>query len=111
MYIPSLLVKAPVLEVASTTATSISLSWTSAGTVVDSYEVMWERDTSGECDDEDTNSTSLSGSSFSYTIQDLEEDSTYTITVSASNDIGSADGSINGATMEAGKPLNICSFS
>ena len=109
---PSLLVEAPVLAVASTTATNIFLSWTSAGSVVDSYEVMWQRDTSGECpDDEDTNSTSLSGSSTSYTIQDLEEDSNYIITVSASNEIGSADGSTNGATMEAGKPLNVCSFS
>ena len=99
------------LAVESTTATNISLSWTSAGTVVDSYEVMWERDTSGECPDEDTGSVPLSGSSTSYTIQDLEEDSTYTITVSASNEIGSAGGSINGATMEAGELLNICSFS
>ena len=93
------------LTVESTTATTISLSWTSAGSVVDSYEVMWERDTSGECPDEDRNNTSLSGSSTSYTIRDLEEDSNYTITVSASNEIGSADGFINGATMEAGEPL------
>ena len=110
---PSLLVKAPVLAVASTTATTVSLSWTSAGTVVDSYVVMWQRDTSGDCpDDEDRNSTSLSGSSTSYTIQDLEEDSNYIIIVSASNEIGSAAGSINGATMEAGELLhNVCSFS
>ena len=26
-----------------------SLSWTSAGSVVDSYEVMWQRDTSTGC--------------------------------------------------------------
>ena len=31
----------PQVTVGTTTATSISLSWTSAGSVVDSYEVMW----------------------------------------------------------------------
>ena len=30
-----------------------SMYWTSAGSVVDSYEVMWQRDTSGDCPDED----------------------------------------------------------
>ena len=38
----------------STTSTSISLSWSVPdGSMVTSYEVMWQRDTSGECPDED----------------------------------------------------------
>ena len=87
----------------STTATTISLSWTSAGSVVDSYEVMWERDTSGECPDEDEGSTSITDGSTSHTIMEVEEDSTYTITVTASNVAGSAvSESVSGVTWEAG---------
>ena len=53
-------VEAPVLSVVgSTAATTISLSWTSAGSVVDSYEVMWQRDTSGDCPDENHGSMSI----------------------------------------------------
>ena len=95
------------LTVQSTTNTTISLSWTSAGTVVDSYEVMWERDTSGECSDEDRNSTFLSGSSISHTIAGLEEDSNYTVIVKAVNAIGSEkSNSVFGITGEAGKFIN-----
>jgi len=83
-------VQAPEVTVGSTTATTISLSWTSAGSVVDSYEVMWERDTSEECPDEDEGSTTITGGSTSYTITGLEEDSNYTITVNATNAVGSA---------------------
>ena len=74
----------------STAATTISLSWTSAGSVVDSYEVMWERDTSGECPDEDEGSATITDGSTSDTITGLEEDSSYTITVTATNAAGSA---------------------
>ena len=88
----------------STTATTISLSWTSAGSVVDSYEVMWERDTSGECPDEDRGNTSLVDGSTSYTIVGVEEDSTYTVIVRAMNAIGSEDSnSASGMTREAGR--------
>ena len=80
----------PSVSVVSTTATSISLSWSiSSGSLVDSYEVMWERDTSGECPDEDEGSITITGSSTSHTIMELKEVSTYTINVTASNAIGS----------------------
>ena len=78
------------VTVDSTTATTISLSWTSAGSVVDSYEVMWERDTAGQCPDEDEGSATITDGSTSYTITGLEEDSSYTITVTATNAAGSA---------------------
>ena len=91
------------LTVESTTATTILLSWTSAGSMVDSYEVMWERDTSGECPDEDRNSMSFSGSSTSHTIAGLEEDSNYTVIVRAVNAFGSEESnSVSGITAEAG---------
>jgi hypothetical protein len=47
-------VAVPVLMSDSTTATSISLSWTSAGSEGVSYEVEWQRDTSVGCTDVDT---------------------------------------------------------
>ena len=75
----------------ATTATTISLSWSvPSGSVVDSYEVVWERDTSGECPDEDEGSATITDGSTSYTITRLEEDSSYTITVTATNAAGSA---------------------
>ena len=92
----------PTVSVDSTTATTISLSWTGAGSVVDSYEVMWERDTSGECSDEDEGSTTISDGSTSHTIMRLEEDSTYTITVTVRNAIGNAvSDPVSGVTEEA----------
>ena len=79
-----------VMSVGHTTPTTIPLSWMSAGSVVDSYEVTWERDTSGECPVVDEDSATITGGSTSYTVSGLEEDSSYTITVTATNAAGSA---------------------
>ena len=95
----------PHVTVGTTTATSISLSWTSAGSVVDSYEVMWQRDTSGECPDEDEDSISLTDGSTSYDIMELEEGSSYSIIVTASNAAGSSavSNTVTAMTLEAGE--------
>ena len=104
LYFPP--VQTPMAAVNSTTATNISLSWTSAGSVVDSYEVVWERDTSGECPDEDEGSATITDGSTSYTITGLEGDSSYTITVTATNAAGSAASEpVTGMTGEAGEGL------
>ena len=97
----------PSVLVISTTATTISLSWSvPSGSVVDSYEVMWERDTSGECPDEDEGSATITDGSTSYTITGLEEGSSYTITVTATNAAGSVvSDPITGMTGEAGEGL------
>ena len=97
----------PSVTVSSTTATTISLSWSvPSGSVVDSYEVVWERDTSGECPDEDEGSATITDGSTSYTITGLEEDSSYTITVTATNAAGSAASDpVTGMTGEAGEGL------
>ena len=88
-------------------ATTISLSWTSTGSVVDSYEVMWERDTSRECPGMDEDSATITGGSTSYTISGLEEDSNYTITVAATNATGSAVSvPVTTMTGEAGEGLD-----
>ena len=55
------------------TATSISISWTSGGTEGVTYEVEWQRDTTGECSDEGSGSDTITDGSTSYSISELEE--------------------------------------
>ena len=99
-----LLVAAPVLSAVTSTATSISLSWTSAGSEAVSYEVMWETDDIGDCSGgSDVDSTTITGGSTSYDIMELEEDSSYTITVTASNSAGSSEDTVTAMTLEAGE--------
>ena len=92
----------------STTPTTISLSWTAANGTVDSYEVIWERDTSGECPDVDEANATISESYTSYTISELEEDSNYTVNVTATNTAGSAVSvPVTAVTGEGGEGLVI----
>ena len=68
--------------------------------------MMWERDTSGECPDEDEGSTTITDGSTSLTIMALEEGSTYTITVTAGNVIGSVVSEpVTGVTNTIGRIL------
>ena len=68
--------------------------------------MMWERDTSEECPDEDEGSTTITDGSTSYTITGLEEDSRYAITMTATNAAGSAASDpVTGMTGEAGEGL------
>ena len=96
------------MTVVSTTSTTIRLSWTSSGPEVDSYEIMWERDTSGECSEEHINITTINNvsTSYNFTIKGLEEDSSYIITVKETNAAGSAVGDpVIATTLEAGEVL------
>ena len=89
------------ISVDSTTATSIILSGgVPSGSVADSYEVMWERDTSIGCSDEDVGSATSIG-----TITGLQEDSSYIISVTASNAAGSSavSNTVTAMTLEAGE--------
>ena len=81
-------VSAPVLTIDSTTATSISLSWTSGGSEGVSYEVQWQRDTSVGCSYEDQDSQTIADGSTNHTISGLEEGSSYIINMTASNSLG-----------------------
>ena len=90
----------------TTTATTITISWTSAGSEDVSYEVMWERDTSLKCTGfSHVDSTTIIDDSTSYDITELEEDSTYSITVIASNSVPSSavSNTVTAITMEAGE--------
>ena len=73
----------------TTTATSISLSWTTGGSEGVSYTVVWQRDTSGDCSDVDQGNDTITDGSTNYDIVNLEEDSSYSIEVTASNTLGS----------------------
>ena len=91
MLIFPLLVRAPTVSESSVGPFSISISWTSSGPVVERYEVEWQRDTSGVCPDEHTDSATVSGGSErSYDITGLFGDSSYSIRVKAMNAAGSA---------------------
>ena len=70
-----------------------------------SYEVMWQRDTSVGCSDEDEGSTTITDGSTSYEIMGLEEDSSYSLTVTVANAAGSSEVSetVTAMTEEAGE--------
>ena len=95
----------PSVTVGTTTATSISLSWTSAGSEVDSYEVMW-RFYFGECSGVRGGSTTVAGDMTNYTIEGLEEYITYSITVTATNDVSSTLNVTTVRTSEAGEVIS-----
>ena len=93
------------------TATTITISWTSAGSEDVSYVVMWETDDVGGCSGfSDMDSTTITDGSTSYNITELEEDSTYSITVIASNIVNSVNSeAINGMTQETSESIFIVS--
>ena len=68
--------------------------------------VMWETNDVGGCSGgSDMDSITINDGSTSYDTTDLEEDSTYSITVTASNSAGSSavSNSVIAMTMEAGE--------
>ena len=96
------------IMVGAPSATSISVLWTSGGSEGLRYEVVWQRNTSVDCPGGGQGSNTLTGGSMtSYTIPDLEEDSEYSITVTASNDAGSSgvSNTVTAMTGEAGERL------
>ena len=52
---------APIVMEFSVSPFSISITWTSSGAVVDSYEVLWDRATPDDCPNEHTGSATISG--------------------------------------------------
>ena len=90
----------------TTASTTITISWTSAGSEDVSYDVMWETDDVGGCSGgSDTGSTTITDASTSYEITELEEDTDYIITVTASNSAPSSavSNTITAMTMGTGE--------
>ena len=96
-------VEVPVVTVDYETSTSIHISWTRVGHIVDRYEVIWERDRLGICHERDNGYVVITDSSTSYNITGLEESSNYIVTVIAFNATEIAPTvSVTGMTSEAG---------
>ena len=74
------------MSLGSITSTSVSISWSvPTDSVVDIYEVMWNRPT-----EDDPGRVVITDGSTEHTITGLIEGSTYIITVTATNVAGSA---------------------
>ena len=86
------------------TATSISLSWPSAGSEDVSYEVTWQTDDQGRCSGVAHMNSTIT-TEVHRDIFGLEEDTSYTISVTAFNSAGSsaASATLFKMTSEAGK--------
>ena len=94
-YFYFIVLSSPMVSASAISTTTISLFWTSAGTVIDSYEVMWDTDDIGGCSGgSDMDNTTISASSTSYVVIELEEDSSYTI---------NGEATIIAITLEAGE--------
>ena len=75
----------------SSASTSIFLSWSMpSGSMVERYEIVWQRVTSRECPDEGVGTVTITDGRTSYNIEGLEEGSNYSIVVIAINAAGSA---------------------
>ena len=93
------------LQVTMKTATSIHLSWTSAGTeAVEHYLVEWETASIGGCScRRDQGGSQSDSSSRAYDIVELEEYSRYIITLKTINSDGSSQEDHSVMTLEAGE--------
>ena len=99
----------PFFQTLNADKTTITLSWAvPSGSVVTSYVVMWERDSSMGCPYEDEGSMTISTSDDSYntTISGVQEDSRYFVSVTAVNSDGNTTSNItNVSTDEDSKYL------
>ena len=94
----------PVFLVNSITDTTITLSWTSGGSEVTVYQLMWQRNTSLECPDEDVGDDYTYADFTEYNITGLEEDSSYIITlITIYNDSIVISNTVTALTLEAGE--------
>ena len=66
--------------------------------------MMWLRDTSSVCSNEDEGNVTVSGNSTNFTITELEENSNYRISLRTVNRVGSVlSNTTTATTLEAGK--------
>ena len=92
------------LQVTTPTATTLTITWTVSG-FIDRFEVTYSY-TVNRCSAPQgapRTDTISDGSMRSHTLRDLNEDSSYTITVRAINDEGSTMATITVDTLTAGE--------
>ena len=91
------------------TATTITITGrVPSGSVVTGFLVVWQRNTSVGCSDEDEGSIAANGGFTSYTVARLEPGNRYTIRVRAFNAAGRGPVSneISAMTEEASEPMS-----
>lgn len=99
-------VLSPLVTTLSATSRTIALSWNNSGPQIDNNEVVWERDISGVCSVKDKGRATITDGSTAYTIQNLQEDSSYTVIVKATNAAGSvASDAVVTNTLTAGEKI------
>ena len=90
------------LQVTTPTATTLTITWTVSG-FIDRFEVVYSYTVNGcSATGGPLADTISDGSMRSYTLRNLNEDSSYTITVRAFNTVGSAMAMTTGSTSTAG---------
>ncbi len=91
------------LTVTMVTATSITITWTQSSDIfIDTYEISYMYTIRGCSASPGQGMNTLSGSARSYNLMSLNEDSTYTITMTAINDEGSRSSTITADTSTSG---------
>ncbi len=91
------------LTVTMVTATSITITWTQSSDIfIDRYEVSYMYTIRRCSASPGQGMSTTSGSARSYNMMSLNEDSTYTITVTAINDEGSRSSTITADTSTSG---------
>ncbi len=91
------------LTVTMVTATSITITWTQSSDIfIDRYEVSYMYTIRRCSASPGQGMNTLSGSARSYNLMSLNEDSTYTINVTAINDEGSRSSTITADTSTLG---------
>ena len=105
-----IIVDAPFLSAFNIAATSISISWSwtnNGSSEAVSYKVMWHANDISGCSDGSNSENATS--STSYDIMELEEDSSYIITLTALNNNSSKlSNSVTAMTLEAGERSSYC---
>ena len=97
----------PTVSLTFVTSTTIPLTWTSAGSAVNSYSYKVEWTYDGECSDVRGGRATVARDMTSYTIEGLEEYITYSISVTATNYAGSAVSEVvTVRTSEAGEVIS-----
>jgi hypothetical protein len=85
----SLILDSPNIDTISVTSTSIYISWTlPQGSSVNSSEVVWLREETGQCSLDDEGSATFDDDSTNYTIVGVQEGSSYRVFVTVTNDQG-----------------------
>ena len=90
------------LQVTTPTATTLPITWTAYG-FVDRFQITYNYTVNGCLEIGGPITVNIDGVIRSYTLEDLNEDSSYTITVAAVNAAGTTTATITADTLPSGR--------